>query len=515
MQASGSADRRPHVIPLNRRSATLLRWRAVILVSTLVTGLVVTVAEPAYAAPISSAGPLTRVEISPQLNCAVDHSGDIHPEFFDDTACGTLLAVGGVLYGPSSIPAGDSASPRTDYTEISQSGVTGAGTGANPFKIVTVVGLGTTGLRITETDSYVVGQESYRTDVTVANASAQAKTAQLYRAGDCFLQNSDFGFGSVDTSTGAVACVAGQDDGQGNIVPGTRIEQWFPLSSGSHFFEEFYNTVWARIGSQQPFPDTCSPCASYIDNGAGLSWAITIPAGGSVTRSHLTNFSPSGRVPLSTSKTADASAAAPGARDGYTITVHNPNTVAATLNSITDTLPVGFTYVAGSTTGATTANPAISAQILTWSGPFTVPAGGNVVLHFNVTVSSTPGQYFNNATADAGSFSVAPTGNTAPITITVGGDTVAPSCRVTARRPGPPAQIDVTVKDSGSGLASVLVTSKQNVTVAVPSFPLGTTNPVVVTATKVNQALRSRFRLTARDVAGNVTHCTASGVIGF
>jgi hypothetical protein len=94
-------------------------------------------------------------------------------------------------------------------------------------------------------------------------------------------------------------------------------------------------------------------------------------------------------------------------------------------------------------------------------------------------------------------------------------DTLRPSCRLTARRPGPPVQIDVTVQDTGSGLASVLATNKQNVTVVVPPFAVGTTNPLVVTATKVNQALRSRFTLTARDVAGNVTRCTASGVISF
>ena len=64
--------------------------------------------------------------------------------------------------------------------------MTGTGTTVDPFKIVTVVNLGTTGLRITQTDSYVVGQESYRTDVTVANTSTLAQTAQLYRAGDCF-----------------------------------------------------------------------------------------------------------------------------------------------------------------------------------------------------------------------------------------------------------------------------------------------------------------------------------------
>jgi uncharacterized repeat protein (TIGR01451 family) len=394
------------------------RWRAVVLFVSLSCGLVFVGAAPAFAASITSSGPLTRVEVSPDLNCAVDHAGDTSPEFFGDTACGTLIVVDGVLFGPASIPAGGSAFPRTPYTAVSQSAVTGSGTIADPYMIVTVVDLGTTGMRITETDSYIVGQESYRTDVTVANAGAQTKTALLYRAGDCYLQNSDLGFGSVDTSTGAVACVAGTVDNQGNTVPGTRIEQWSPLSPGSHFYEEFYDTVWARIGSQQPFPDLCAQCANYIDNGAGLSWELTIPSGGSVTRSHLTNFSPLGRVPLTATKTADVATAAAGSTDGYTITISNPNTVAVSLSSITDTLPAGFTYGAGSTTGATTTDPSILGPALTWTGPISVPASSSSSLHFSVTVASTPGDYFNSASADGGSFTVAPTGETAKITVT-------------------------------------------------------------------------------------------------
>jgi uncharacterized repeat protein (TIGR01451 family) len=125
----------------------------------------------------------------------------------------------------------------------------------------------------------------------------------------------------------------------------------------------------------------------------------------------------SGATALSTSKTADSATSAPGAANGYTITVSNPTATAVTLNSISDALPAGFTYVAGSTTGATTANPAISGQTLTWAGPFTVPAAGSVSLHFNVVVATAPGEYLNNASADAGAIAVAPTGPTAKITV--------------------------------------------------------------------------------------------------
>ncbi len=390
------------------------------LVTALTTTLIMTLALSSIALAdqtITSSGPLTNITVTSQLNCAVNHTGDTAGEFFGNTACGTFVVAGGTLFGPTSVPAGGSASPRTSWTQISQSAVLGTGTSADPFRVTTVADAGATGIRVTETDSYVTGQEAYRTDVALSNSGNASQSVIVYRAGDCFLQNSDSGFGRVDTVTGAVACTTSQTGG--------RIEQWFPITPGSHYYEAGFSEVWARIGAQLPFPDTCR-CADNIDNGAGLSWSLTIPTGQSLTVSHFTTFSPLGLAPLSTTKTADAATATGGAADGYTITVSNPNATAATLNSITDTLPAGFSYTAGSTTGATTANPAVSSQTLTWAGPITVPASGNVTLHFRVTVATASGTYFNNATADAGAIPVAPSGPTAPIAVSGTGETPPP-----------------------------------------------------------------------------------------
>ena len=184
----------------------------------------------AWAGSITSAGPLTEITISPDLNCAVNHTGDFASEWYGTTACGTLAVdqSAAALYGPQSIPAGGAASPRTALTPISQTGPTGTGTSADPFKIVTVAGMGLSGMTITQTDSYVVGQESYRTDTQISNANATSRAVRLYTAGDCYLQNSDFGYGRVDGN--AVACTATSD-------PGSRIEQLFPLTPGSHYYE--------------------------------------------------------------------------------------------------------------------------------------------------------------------------------------------------------------------------------------------------------------------------------------
>jgi len=369
---------------------------------------------PAVDSAIVSAGPLTNISVTPDLSCQVNHTGDASPEFYPPFAgpgaCGTLLATGGTLYGPAVIPAGGSAGPRTTWTMVSQTVVLGTGSASDPYRIVTVVAAGTTGLQLTETDSYVTGQESYRTDVKIDNVGTTVRTGTLYRAGDCYLQNSDYGYGRFDSATGAISCTATQ-------AANSRIEQWFPLSSGSNYYETFYNTGWARIGTQTAFPNTCD-CATLEDNWAGLSWPINLAPAGTLTLSHLTTFSPLGFSPLSTTKTADSATVPASGADGYTIKISNPNATAVGLASIFDNLPAGFTYTAGSTTGVTTANPSISGQALTWSGPFSVPATGSVSLHFNVTVSSTPGTYQNNAGGDAGTVAVAPTGPTAPVTVT-------------------------------------------------------------------------------------------------
>ncbi len=149
---------------------------------------------------IASAGPLTNIYLNDDLACSAEHVGDTSPEFYGGTengSCGTLLSTGETTYGPVV-----GAPP----TPVSQSGVTGSGTASDPFQVVTVVDAGRSGLRITQTDAYVVGQESYRTDVTVANSTDEPIDASLYHAGDCYLQDSDFAYGFHDPTTGGIFC---------------------------------------------------------------------------------------------------------------------------------------------------------------------------------------------------------------------------------------------------------------------------------------------------------------------
>ena len=99
------------------------------------------------------------------------------------------------------------------------------------------------------------------------------------------------------------------------------------------------------------------------------------------------------------------------------------------------------------------------------------------------------------------------TSNQATKTWVSGGDTTPPACTLTAMFTGPPKSIQVTVQDSGSGLASINVDHSTNATTVVSPFANGSTSPVLITSTKDDQSQGSSLALTVTDVAGNVTKC--------
>lgn len=245
------------------------------------------------------AGPLNKIAIGTDLSCQLQHVGDTAFEFYPPAAtpgdCGTFIAVDTALFAPDFANHDGTATGGlgtfTPFSAVSQSAPTGAGTAASPRALTTVADVGSSGLRITETDSYVNGQESYRTDVAIANSGGAAKTGVIYRAGDCYLQNTDNGNGFSGSPDGSVGCSE-----QPNNTPAGRIEQWVPITGGDAWTEDGYSSVWSKIGTQMPFTNDCAQCTTVTDNGAGLSWNFTVNPGQTVTFSHYTTFSPTGRA---------------------------------------------------------------------------------------------------------------------------------------------------------------------------------------------------------------------------
>jgi len=124
-----------------------------------------------------------------------------------------------------------------------------------------------------------------------------------------------------------------------------------------------------------------------------------------------------GATVLSTTKSTSTPSVFPGGTVQYTININNASAGAVTLNTITDELPTGFSYVPGSSSGITTTDPGISGQNLTWNGPFIVPATSTVSLTFNALASLVPDDYFNNASATASGSPVTPSGPSAKVTV--------------------------------------------------------------------------------------------------
>jgi hypothetical protein len=72
---------------------------------------------------------------------------------------------------------------------------------------------------------------------------------------------------------------------------------------------------------------------------------------------------------------------------------------------------------------------------------------------------------------------------------------------------GPPTQLVVTIQDTDTGLASIVVTQSDNADTPVPPFAVGTNNPVTVTATKIDQSRSAHVTIQVTDLAGNVVTC--------
>lgn len=235
-----------------------------------------------------------------ELSCQVSYQGDANNELYPPSAipgdCGTFLFDGTTLYTPDfanhTSTATSSLGVKTVFTAVSQTDVLGSGSSADPYKVITLADAGSTGIRLTETDSYVTGQEYYRADVKITNNSSSSKSVVIYRAGDCYLQESDTGYGFQDTSAKAVGCAK-----NANNSPAGRIEEWFSLSTGNSYLETNFGSVWTAIAAHTGFDSTCK-CTELVDQGAGLSWSLTIPANRETTVSQLTVFSPTG-IPIS------------------------------------------------------------------------------------------------------------------------------------------------------------------------------------------------------------------------
>jgi hypothetical protein len=89
----------------------------------------------------------------------------------------------------------------------------------------------------------------------------------------------------------------------------------------------------------------------------------------------------------------------------------------------------------------------------------------------------------------------------------IGAGVSPPSCQLMSIVNGPPKQLIVTMQDAASGLQTIQLAAAVNTILSIPSFTIGATTPVIVTATKVNQSQSSEVSFIVTNTAGKSTSC--------
>ncbi len=122
---------------------------------------------------------------------------------------------------------------------------------------------------------------------------------------------------------------------------------------------------------------------------------------------------------------------------------------------------------------------------------------GGTIWHVDLATGAILGSFQPNASVDVAGLAV------------VGEIRVAqqpPTCMLTATITGPPKSIQITTQAAG-GLAAIVVLDSNNANTVVPPFTPGTTNPVVVSSTKINQAGGAHVALQVTAASGGTTTC--------
>jgi hypothetical protein len=186
---------------------------------------------------------------------------------------GVFAGIGGLIYGPdfNQHPCGTASNSYTPWTKVSLSPVTGTGTSGSPFTVVVVVDAGVTGLRLTETITYVNGSPGATIALAFSDTGNAAVTWDTFIGADLYLASADTGIPAV------VGGAAAGKDCQfqnytilfGNSTPNDR------------YSANGYSEVWDEISAGTLSSTTATGC---IDNGIANEWTgRTLNPGGSTT----------------------------------------------------------------------------------------------------------------------------------------------------------------------------------------------------------------------------------------
>jgi hypothetical protein len=256
----------------------------------LVLSLMLVAPAIGQAATITSPGPITSIEVGPNLQCNTTYIGTAQFQFFGTLgSCGIFIARTDAQQVTTVFGFGG-------FIEEGQTAVTGGGAPGDPFTVITTVCAGSslectvgaqTAPQVQSVVTYVTGDSSYRTSVTVRSRQNATENIGIYQYADCFLQNSDVGYGAFDATTAGVFCAANP-----NNSPAGPVEGFVPVGpvdrDGVSWMEGLYSTVRGTItsGNGAALPNACNPnCETAQDNGMALGWTgVTLGALSEATR---------------------------------------------------------------------------------------------------------------------------------------------------------------------------------------------------------------------------------------
>ncbi|MGW2401124.1 isopeptide-forming domain-containing fimbrial protein [Kitasatospora sp. NPDC001664] len=399
---------------------------------------------------IDKGKPVTRISNALAGRCQADYngtsqfwSGGSGPSCSSALSIGTSLVSGGWFNGASSL------------TGVSQTPTTGTGSASDPYSMTTVYSAGS-GMRLSQEDSYVNGQNGFRVDVTVVNTGTTARTGTYYRGGDCLLAGVDQSYGAVLPAApgmgNGIACVK-NSDGTGQAM------MLVPLTAGSTYAEGTPTNVRDQASGGKPMQNTCR-CTENLDSAMGLSWPYSLAPGESKTFSFVTYFRPADVKAMTAEKTVSPGKVKPGDTVTYTVKFTNPNTYPVTTFGFTDTLDARLDYVAGSTSGTDLNEPVVNGSQVGWGTFTTLAAGASYTFTFQAKVKTTA--TLGTATNDFSGDGITTLSKVAPLLIAPPANlTVTKTVDRTAVLIGGQVVFTVTVKNDGPNAAANVVLTDQ------------------------------------------------------
>ena len=201
------------------------------------------------------------------IDIEVEDSGLIIP-YFDNWASGyqyySARAKNNVLWLNDGTEGYDTYNPSTancsactDFTPVSNSK-------PDAWTIVTVYDAGSTGIRITQTVSYMDGAKFYNITWSIENTGSSTYTDLMWQhGGDTYFGGMDYANGFYDPGLDMVYITNAGVTGIMGLL-GT------PLSPIDHYYESTYSAVRSALNSGSSLPDTVD--SSYLDAGYAVEW---------------------------------------------------------------------------------------------------------------------------------------------------------------------------------------------------------------------------------------------------